>query len=187
MDDTIFVTREKLVSTLAEMYVFEGTDPEAIAEIESAIARLERDMLANPAEGAYIESAYLGIGVTLTRYADSARDAVRAGAALFDQLHGGDWRSRINRADLDVSSVDNCPLGQIYDGYENGLRAIRNAASARDIKLPPDYLKAFRGCSWGTDPENCCGEIAVRVLTLAWKELLESDKSVISDDLLNAK
>lgn len=63
---------------------------------------------------------------TVSRFAAE----VAAGAALFDELKP-DWINATDIKTLDLSSLDQCMLGQHFDGYTNGLGVMR-----RHLKIP---------------------------------------------------
>jgi hypothetical protein len=51
------------------------------------------------------------------------RSRVERGAALLDAQSPG-WEKKIDPGTLDISSIDNCVLGQVYGSYGNGLRVL---------------------------------------------------------------
>lgn len=58
---------------------------------------------------------------------NEARTRVLKGAALLDARPSkvpADWRVKIDLDSLDLGSVQYCILGQLFDGYDNGLDAL---------------------------------------------------------------
>lgn len=172
---TIFTDRENLAKTLRAQFIVDGMNEVDAGMINDAIRILEEEMAENGSEGAQIRSDYLDVNVTVTAHADRARETVAAGAALLDSLRDDDWRALINRDTLDIASVTDCVLGQLYGGYDDGYSTVRRIATERGIVSLGAWRNAFVGCGF-SDPGLCCGSRALTasLLTLAWRELLES-------------
>lgn len=172
MGRKLFTDRTHFADMLRTEFIVDGMDAEDIAVTEDAIQELSARMIANNTEGARIGSTYLDVTITVTAYADQAREAVKNAAALLDTVRDDDWRSMIDRGRLDVRSYSDCPIGQVYGGWAHGLQEIEDSAATRGIELPDGWKDAFEGCS-NDDPDSCCPEYSpMSVLTLAWLELL---------------
>ncbi len=96
---------------------------------------------------------------------------VDRGIARLNDYHGGSrWLNRINVKRLNILSPNNCPLGQLFDYYETGVREVFPEFASSD-----DNLKTSR---WGFYPafdENKDYrryKKSGRLLTKIWKEKL---------------
>lgn len=54
---------------------------------------------------------------------EAYKERAERGAALLDKRKPG-WRDRVSTTWLDVSSVQNCPLGQTYGHYSTGKKEL---------------------------------------------------------------
>jgi hypothetical protein len=59
--------------------------------------------------------------VTATR---AHRERLRLAVTALDARGPADWRSRVDVDRLDLDSVVDCVLGQVFGGYATGLRAL---------------------------------------------------------------
>lgn len=183
--DTIFTTCENFADTLRRQFITEGMEARDVADIEESITNLTAEMNRNSTEGARLRSDFLDVTVTLTSYADQARDAVKLGASVLDKVRDDDWRSKIDLETLDVSSIVTCPIVQLYGGFHTGIAKITTALRESGEDIPAGWDKAFSGCSYD-DARGCCGAASpMSVLTLAWKEYLASSVPPVSDPLLD--
>lgn len=91
----------------------------------------------------------------------TAKARVLAGAAVLDAHGPTDWRSKVSLDRLDMSSSDNCILGQVFADYWNGRVALSKAIGVEnDVSWARDL-----GFTAGTG--TMFGE-----LDNAWKEYL---------------
>jgi hypothetical protein len=85
---------------------------------------------------------------------------VKAGAAVLDKDWQG-WRSGIDLERLDITSIGNCVLGQLYGDYGTGWRTLEKQAGyeleCRDL-----------GFSWWWNEED------PDLLTAVWRDYLEA-------------
>jgi hypothetical protein len=97
-----------------------------------------------------------------------ADEYVAAGIAWLDQNGPADWRSRVDLGTLDINSVDDCVLGQVFrnhDRYRNGyyyaVETFLDDQFDDDITGP----LGFSGV----------GEIGPRHMTEAWVRALSAE------------
>lgn len=119
---------------------------------------------------------------------DKIREYVVRGAQLLDQVRPG-WERDIDTERLDVSSVLNCPLGQLYGDYHTGVDAIRST-----LELPKKREEPFSSEEWMViinklrDHGFCCNSVEsvtgirwaadMDLLTETWKNLIENRLAV---------
>jgi len=63
----------------------------------------------------------------------AAVDKVQAGAALLDDLGPEQWWTKLDAANLEISSCVRCVLGQLYGTYSVGLDGV--GISTNDARL----------------------------------------------------
>ncbi len=94
---------------------------------------------------------------------DPAREAAALGAARLDREHRR-WAYRVDLQKLDTSSIDGCPLAQVYRGgeprgaYSRGAWALFGGDS---VELARHGFSAIPGVSWPRLDE-------------AWREAIEA-------------
>ena len=88
-----------------------------------------------------------------------ARERATRGAELLDEKRPG-WAAAIDRKRLDMGSVCNCVLGQLYKDFSDGLNAICSYATVVDV----GFVRSS---------EVCCP-----TLKKAWLELIEERLTV---------
>lgn len=109
---------------------------------------------------------------------DQARQAVAKGAALLDERNPG-WRERINLGTLEIGSVYDCVLGQLYgemdgyDGYDVGKRLLFGREPYDDSYS--SYIKVV--AEHGFTTTTC--DYRNGALNAAWKEFLTDDVPVV--------
>lgn len=55
--------------------------------------------------------------------ARKAAERVQRGAALLDRVDPS-WRPKVKRSELNLSSPDHCIVGQVFGGYNDGLKRL---------------------------------------------------------------
>lgn len=101
--------------------------------------------------------------MTTTTAATSVAERVAAGAALLDQQLPG-WEDMVFPDRLRMQSCDRCVLGQLYDGYEEGVQELFGHSQEEAIAHGFD-LHAGPGASYHpADIEADCAELAA-----AWR------------------
>lgn len=96
-------------------------------------------------------------------------DAVRRGAALLDERGPADWRDQINSDRLNLGSIHDCVLGQVYyfvDRYEPFDAGLKRLGAPmddgnNDVELDWTFDHGF------DDPDN-----GYHALTEAWRAYL---------------
>lgn len=96
---------------------------------------------------------------------DEIRERVERGAALLDERVPG-WVDRINVDRLNVSSLFDCPLGQVFDGFWAGHKRLWGELW---------MVSEARACGFGDLPKN------YPRLNAAWKSLILSRRQAASD------
>lgn len=89
----------------------------------------------------------------------SVEDRVARGVEILDREEPG-WVNHLNTDTLDISSLENCVLGQLYGSYGEGREAL-------GIPLFCEDVYGFDGYSSGD----------VRSLTHEWLRVIESRRS----------
>lgn len=124
----------------------------------------------------YLVSDFLDVDLTTVRdeLVDQARPYADTGALLLDEQGPKDWRSKIDVEILDIADGTDCILGQLYNGWENGLDALFYGPAGAETEEERRALRAElstsqwmgnRGFDRGEQPQY-------RGITLAWRELL---------------
>ena len=93
---------------------------------------------------------------------------VKRGMALLDRYLSG-WRSSVDVSKLDMCSVTDGLLEQIYGHYEIGLRNL-SLTYAEAARYGFDIV--------GNDGDNEANVAAWKLLTAAWKAVLEPIQTV---------
>jgi hypothetical protein len=122
----------------------------------------------------------------ITTEAEAAQAAVAAGIAVLDTWFGepgnaepdgswAAWRDRINRSLLSVSSVFQCPLGQVFDTYNDGIDALGDAGlidfdEADDDDEATELFAVAHGFDQGLFEDRIY--VGYDVLTAAWLRAL---------------
>lgn len=84
-----------------------------------------------------------------------AAQCVTAGITLLDRKGPDDWRLLVNFDALDMSSMDMCVLGQVFDSYHEALIELGLHGVGTDIECGFDSQEMY----------------SHRLLTEVWKEL----------------
>lgn len=93
-----------------------------------------------------------------------AREAVTAGAAALAADLGESWRDRLDAERVDVRSLRDCPLAQVYGDYSYG---------ASKLSGYPQYSR--KASRWARDHGFESANVVQEeydMLTAAWKEYL---------------
>jgi hypothetical protein len=100
---------------------------------------------------------------------DDLRECVKRGVNLIDQYGPQDWRKKINLAKLDMCSVTNCVLGQLYETFTDGLKALNFRTRVRgDLKDENDEWQKV--CDNGFAVVRRRALVDTNVLTNLWHE-----------------
>ncbi len=93
-----------------------------------------------------------------------ARMAVASGAAALALDQGENWRDRLDAERIDVRSLRDCPLGQLYGDYSYATSKLSGY---------PEYSRET--CRWARDHGFESANVVQEeydMLTAAWKEYL---------------
>jgi hypothetical protein len=106
-----------------------------------------------------------------TTIPESVMERVRKGAALLDEKVP-DWRERVSRANLDMTSTKDCILGQLFGTLGVGL-AVLELGERYEYLAPstehPGYQHGFL-YTYDADEQNIGA-----ILTEAWRRVLAGE------------
>lgn len=98
---------------------------------------------------------------------------VKAGAALLDVKYPG-WEAKIDLSELDLGKGECCVLGQVYQGYGNGVKKVLGVDSSMGTSPVMEQLGfSLNGYSDSTMK-------AYKRLTQAWKRLIRKRRDTAS-------
>lgn len=90
-----------------------------------------------------------------------ARTAVAAGAAALAADLGENWRDRLDVERIDVRSIRNCPLAQLYGNYSHGVEVLSGLPIYSDASSAWAEERGFEAPNVSKDEYD--------MLTAAWK------------------
>jgi hypothetical protein len=94
-------------------------------------------------------------------------ERIARGAAFLDEKQPG-WRERIDLEALNLASLENCVLGQVFGHFDGGFAALADAGLVADVATL-DYGFDVNG------DEDDDGWYSV--LTQEWREYIESTRA----------
>lgn len=110
------------------------------------------------------------------RISKKTRDARDRGVALLDE-HVPDWRTNVDRDELDMTSGHLCVLGQVFGQYTAG----RTALGGADVPMHDDSwgtYYGFVGRNIGSDSDDYHAHCDA--LGRAWREVLSTPIACIT-------
>lgn len=104
------------------------------------------------------------------------RTAVAAGAVLLD-AHRPGWRDSVDIFTLNMRSVSRCVLGQLYDGFGEGMCVLRINGLGSPAPTVADFGFAA-GADWGLDEDEFRQQLAAQYAALdsLWIAEVQRDK-----------
>ncbi len=103
----------------------------------------------------------------MNTHPQTAAEAVQNGVRLFDDIGPENWRKLIHGGTLDVWSMSDCPLGQLYETFSEGVKTLR--------ELKPELSKDFPSY-YGFDTSlDEAIDITFGDLTAAWRKVLATE------------
>jgi hypothetical protein len=93
-------------------------------------------------------------------------DAIENGVKLLDENLGEDWVYKINLDKLDIASIYDCVLGQLYGNFDRGCRILKLDSTIFSLDLPQKIPSVYN-----------CG-FSGRYSNQLWKDTIKSLKEI---------
>lgn len=111
------------------------------------------------------------MGLHKGEYTDKITNVCR----LLDRKYSKHWHNYVNTDTLDMSSYDNCLLGQLYDGFRRGVQILLDLESL-------SYAKAEE---WGYEHALCAYDGDYERLNSLWVRRIMSRREKEDNETTN--